>query len=88
MSSSTAGSLPSTLHLLEVPVSPFAPFKRRDPWWESDGPAARREHRQRRLRASLAFAAAMAAVVAAAFAWSIELGLAATVGIHASLPFG
>jgi hypothetical protein len=88
MSSSTAGPGPSTLPLLEVPVSPFAPFKRRDPWWESDGPAARREHRRRRLMASLAFATATTAVLAAAFAWSIELGLAAMVGIHASLPLG
>ena len=63
-------------------------FKRRDPWWEADGPAARREHRRRRLMADLAFAASLVAVAAAAFAWSIELGLAAMVGIRASLPFG
>jgi len=66
-------------------VPSFSPFNRRDPWWESDGPAARREHRRRRLVASLAFAAGIAAVGAAAFAWSLELGMA---GLHASLIFG
>jgi hypothetical protein len=69
-------------------VSSFSLFKRRDPWWESDGPAARREHRRRRLIASLSFATGVLAVGAAAFAWSIELGLAATVGIGARLPLG
>jgi hypothetical protein len=63
-------------------------FNRRDPWWESDGPAARRERRQRRLVSTAAFTAAVAAVFATAFAWSIQLGVAAAIGIHASLPFG
>ncbi len=66
----------------------FSLFKRRDPWWEADGPAARREHRRRRLMADLAFAASLAAVAAAAFAWSIELGLASMAGIRVTLPFG
>ena len=69
-------------------MSSFSLFKRRDPWWESDGPAARREHRRRRFVATLAFAAGLTACAAATFAWSIELGLAAAVGIHAALPFG
>jgi hypothetical protein len=69
-------------------VSSFSLFKRRDPWWESDGPTARREHRRRRLLATLAFAAGLAACGAAAFARSVELGLAAAIGIRASLPFG
>lgn len=32
--------------------------------------------------------ASLVAIAAAAFAWSIELGLAAGMGIHASLPLG
>jgi hypothetical protein len=35
-----------------------------------------------------AFAAAMGAVSATAFAWSIQLGLAAMIGIKAHLPLG
>ena len=63
-------------------------FNKRDPFWELDGPAARREQRDRRLRGSIALAASLAAVAGAAFAWSIYLGIAAALGIHASLPFG
>jgi hypothetical protein len=36
----------------------------------------------------VAFVASLAAIAAAAFAWSIELGLAASIGVHATLPFG
>jgi hypothetical protein len=61
---------------------------RRDPWWEADGPAARRARRRRHAMGLAAFAAAMGAVSATAFAWSIQLGLAAALGIHAALPFG
>jgi hypothetical protein len=71
-----------------VPVPSFSLFKRRDPWWEAEGPAARREHRRRRLMANLAFAASIAAILGAAFAWAVQLGLAAEIGINASLPFG
>jgi hypothetical protein len=78
----------ATLRLLEVPVPSLSLLNRRDPWWEADGPAARRAHRRRRLIASLAFAASVAAIVGAAFAWSIELGIASAIGIRASLPFG
>lgn len=63
-------------------------FHKRDPYWEVDGPAARREQRQRRLRGGLAFVTAIAAVAAAAFAWTVQLGIAAALGIHAALPFG
>ncbi|MEO5964005.1 MAG: hypothetical protein ABIR11_00970 [Candidatus Limnocylindrales bacterium] len=63
-------------------------FNRRDPWWESDGLAARRERRKRVVMGSLAFSAAVVAVAATVFAWSVELGLAAALGIHAALPFG
>ena len=63
-------------------------FRRRDPWWEVDGPAARRERRRRRVVGMAAFVAAVAACGATAFAWSIELGLAAMLGYRGSLPFG
>ncbi len=61
---------------------------RRDPFWEVDGPAARREQRRRKARGALAFTVALGAVAFAAFAWSVELGLAAVVGIRLTLPLG
>jgi hypothetical protein len=61
-------------------------FHRRDPNWELDGPAARREQRMRSFRGGIALTASLVAVGAAAFAWTVELGIAAAVGIHASLP--
>jgi hypothetical protein len=61
-------------------------FRRRDRFWEVDGPAARRASRLRQARGALAFVAAFAAVLATAFAWSVELGIAAGVGIQLALP--
>ena len=46
------------------------------------------QRRTQRAMSSAAFAAAVAAIGATAFAWSIELGVAAMIGIHAALPFG
>jgi hypothetical protein len=69
-------------------MSTLSLFRRRDPWWEADGPAARRERRRQRTIQVTAFAAALVAVGASAFAWSIQLGVAASLGIHAALPFG
>jgi hypothetical protein len=60
-------------------------FRRHDPYWEVDGPAARGEQRRVRARGTLAFVAALAAVAAAAFAWCVELGLAASLGIPLKL---
>jgi hypothetical protein len=40
------------------------------------------------LTTSVAFATAMVAAGGAAFVWSVELGLAAAVGVRVSLPFG
>lgn len=59
-----------------------------DPFWEVDGRAARRAARFRRFRGALAFTVALAAVASAAFAWSVELGLAAMFGIRLTLPIG
>ncbi len=66
----------------------FSLLNRRDPWWESDGPAARRARRRERLVAGAAFLAALTAVGAAAIAWSIQLGIAALFGVGVTLPLG
>jgi hypothetical protein len=60
----------------------------RDPFWEIDGPSARREHRARRAKALVAFGASVAAVGGAAFIWTVKLGFAAAVGIRIALPIG
>jgi hypothetical protein len=67
-------------------MSTMSLFRRRDPWWEMDGPAARARRRRERIVSSIAFVAAIAAVVGAAFAWSIQVGLAAF--LHAKLGIG
>jgi hypothetical protein len=67
-------------------VSARSLFHRRDPFWETDGPAARREQRRRRSRGVLALATAVAAVAVTAFAWTIQLGIAAALGIGLTLP--
>jgi hypothetical protein len=69
-------------------VSARSPFRRRDPYWEVDGPAARREQRRLRARGTVAFMVALAAVAAAAFAWCVELGIAASLGIPLALAIG
>lgn len=61
---------------------------RRDPYWEVDGPTARRDARKRKARGALAFTVALGAVAFAAFAWSVELGLAALLGIRLTLAIG
>jgi hypothetical protein len=68
-------------------VSSNSVFRRRDPFWEVDGKAARRAQRTRQARALLAFLVALAALAMTAFAWSIQVGLAAALGIPGSLPF-
>jgi hypothetical protein len=63
-------------------------FRRRDPWWEIDGAAARGARRRRRFVAFVAFLASLAAVAAAAVGWLIALGIAGTFGVHATLGIG
>ena len=63
-------------------------FRRRDPWWEADGRAARNARRRKRFVSGMAFVAAVAAVGATAFAWMIQLGIAAHFGIRAALGIG
>jgi hypothetical protein len=62
---------------------PVGLFNRRDPWWEVDGPAARRERRRQRLIATMAFVASITAVSGATYAWAIHLGLAGSVALRA-----
>jgi hypothetical protein len=69
-------------------LSARSPFRRHDPYWEVDGPAARREQRRVRARGTMAFVVALAAVAAVAFAWCLELGLAASLGIPLALATG
>ncbi len=63
-------------------------FRRRDPWWEADGRAARSERRRRRIVSMIAFAAAMTAVGGAAVGWAIQLGVAGAFGVHMALALG
>ena len=69
-------------------MSTLSLFRRRDPWWEMDGPAARAKRRRQRFVSSVAFLAALTALAAAAFAWSIQLGIAALFGLHAHIGIG
>lgn len=62
--------------------------ERRDPWWGWDGAAVQATRRRRRAISRLAFTASLAALGGAAAAWAIYLGLAATVGIRATLGIG
>jgi hypothetical protein len=53
----------------------LALFNRRDPWWDVEGRAARRDRRRHRFVAISAFVASIAAVSGATYAWAIHLGL-------------
>jgi hypothetical protein len=50
--------------------------RRRDPYWDVDGAAARKSRRKHGVVAVVAFATAFAAVVAAVVAWAGVFGLA------------
>ncbi len=63
-------------------------FRRRDPWWAMDGPAARRARRRKRIVSFLAFLVSLAAVSGAALAWAVQLGLAESLGIPLRLGLG
>jgi hypothetical protein len=64
----------------------FGLFNRRDPWWEADGPAARRHRRRVRVTSMAAFTASVAAISGAAYMWALHLGLAGGFGL--GLPIG
>ena len=69
-------------------MSSIALFRRRDPWWDVEGKAARRTRRWRRFVSAVAFLAAVVAGGGAAAVWAIELGVASAFGIHAALAIG
>jgi hypothetical protein len=63
-------------------------FRRRDPWWAMDGPAARRARRRRQVVALMAFVLSLTAVVGAGLAWAVQLGLGDSLGIPLRLALG
>ena len=60
----------------------FTSSDRHDPWWDLDGPTARRERHRRRLVTGLAFLASLGALLAAGFVWAVRLGIAHAPGIN------
>lgn len=67
---------------------PILAFRRRDPWWGLEGPAARRRRRYHRLVSAAAFFASLLALAGAGAIWAIHLGLAAQLGIRLTLAIG
>jgi len=67
---------------------PTLAFRRRDPWWGLEGPAAKRRRRRDRAVSFLAFVASLVAIGGAGIAWSIQIGLAAMLGFHLHLVIG
>ena len=67
---------------------PTLTLRRRDPWWDIEGPAARRRHRYERFISTTAFLASVVALGAAGLAWAIQLGIASMVGIRLTLGIG
>ena len=61
-------------------------FRRRDPWWGQEGPAARRKHRYQRFVSATAFLASVLAFAGAAWVWAVHLGIAAMLGVQVPLP--
>ena len=56
--------------------------RRRDPDWEMDGPAARREHMRKTLMGLIAFSYSFLAAACALVVWAIQLGLAHVAGVR------
>lgn len=66
-------------------MSTFLAFRRRDPWWDQEGPAARRRHRYKRYASATAFLASLLALAGAGMVWAIHLGFAAMLGFRIPL---
>lgn len=64
---------------------PTLAFRRRDPWWDVEGPAARRRHRYQQIVSSLAFLFSLTALLGTGALWAIHLGFASMLGID--VPF-
>ena len=67
-------------------MSTLSLFRRRDPFWEVDGPAARAKRRRERLVSTIAFALALTAVVLSGLLWWMQVGVGAL--LHARLGIG
>ncbi len=67
-------------------MATFALHRRRDPFWEVDGPAARAKRRKHKVVSTIAFVAAVTAVAGATFMWVTQVGLATFV--HARFGIG
>jgi hypothetical protein len=67
-------------------MSTLSLFRRRDPFWEMDGPAARAKRRRERFVSTIAFAVALTAVILSAFLWWMHVGVGAL--LHARLGIG
>ena len=63
-------------------------FRRRDPWWGQEGPAARRKHRYEQFVSTTAFLTSLLALGGAAWVWAIHLGFAAMIGVRMTLAIG
>ena len=64
---------------------PTLAFRRRDPWWGQEGPAARRRHLYERVVSRIAFATSLSALLGAGWVWFVHLGFAAMLGVRATL---
>jgi hypothetical protein len=61
---------------------PFGLFAaRRDPWWDVDGPAARRQRRRRRFVSVTAFVCSLFAVSGSAYAWAFYLHIVGSLAV-------
>jgi hypothetical protein len=67
---------------------PSPTLRRRAPWWGLEGPAAKRRRYYHKFVSLTAFLASLVAVGGAGFAWAIQLGIAAMLGIHLALAIG
>jgi len=63
-------------------------FRRRDPWWDQEGRAARRKRRYQRFVSATAFLASLFALGGAGAVWAIHIGLAAMLGFNVTLLIG
>ena len=66
----------------------FSSSDSHDPWWDLEGPTARRERQRQRLVSSLAFVVSLGAFLGAALVWAVRLGIARAAGINLNLPTG
>jgi hypothetical protein len=66
-----------------MPIGVFA--ARRDPWWEIDGPAARRERRRRTVMSFAAFVISFVAATGSAYAWAFHLGFVGALALRLPL---